>query len=275
MLVFALVLLSILHVLAGGSTISCLYLKGHQMSGADVDVDHRCSLKNKMVYNLPAEVLIKFNINEFKSGFTRLLIEGVDIQGDDMVLSNEDKLNVKMYQHNIMRRQQRSVGVRTIMVVRVQAKDNLDVSWSTSELEYDFFSPTDTSFANQYLQCSNGDLVFLPAVFDSPVVKNGVGDLFLDADVAGLFMSNGIENALTAAFVEKYGSVDQFDHVLFCMPKGMATGWQGYTYGVTWQSYYQDPWCGYYSLPVHEVGHNLGLDASVMIRAIIGPWGSS
>ena len=42
-------------------------------------------------------------------------------------------------------------------------------------------------------------------------------------------MSKCIINAVTAAFAEIYGCVDQFDHVLFCIPMVTATGWQGYT----------------------------------------------
>jgi hypothetical protein len=46
------------------------------------------------------------------------------------------------------------------------------------------------------------------------------------------------------------------------MPSGFDQDWIGYTYGKTYRSYYNDEWCGYYTLPFHEVGHNLGLKHS-------------
>jgi hypothetical protein len=225
------------------STIDCLYLKGHLIGGEgggpDI-INHRCSLDNQMVYNLPNEVLVKLeDVTMLKSGVTRLSIEGVKIQGNGMVTfdeddtpSKDDVVTVRQYEDNIMSRShsQRSVGVRTLMVVRVQSLDSLDVSLSTSELEFLVFDQTRATVANQYRLCSNGDLLFLPAVSNMNA-PNGVGDLQVSVNVAGLTMSNGIENTIIAAFEAMYGSSTEFDHVMFCMPSGMATGWKGYTYG--------------------------------------------
>lgn len=235
------------------AVIDCLYLRGLFVDSSIVH--HRCSLENNFVYNLPPEVVDQLK-PEPQSGVTRLALTGVEIQGDEMVVMvDKDDVRVKQYENDDIfsrqGRQHRSIGVRTMLVIRVQSLDNLDVSWSTSELEDYFFDLTSTTFANQYRQCSAGELVFLPAITSN--VLNGVGDLFININLFNAAMTNAIENLLTAAFAAQYGSVTQFDHVLFCMPSGMSGGWKGYTYGQTWQSYYEDPWCGYYTLPMHEV----------------------
>lgn len=241
------VISSVSASLEGATTpIECLYLKGHLILDDDRPdvIHHRCSLENNMVYNIPDEVLARLDLDSLKSGETRLSIGGVEIQGDEMVvlspggesdsIAQSSVLTAKQRNDNIMSRSSSAytrgtVGVRTIMVVRVQSLDNLDVSLSTSDLEFRIFDQGATTVTNQYRQCSNGELTFLPAAL--PNAPNGVGDVSVNLNLADSLMSNGIENALTAAFIGAYGSPTQFDHVMFCMPKGMGKGWKGYTYG--------------------------------------------
>jgi hypothetical protein len=240
------------------ATIDCLYLKGYLILDrttatnhtTDV-VHHRCSLDNHEVYNLPYQVLDKVgDLNALRSGITRLFLTGVEIIDDEMLVADMNQLSaiVAIDSQSRQASQSRFTGTFSTVVVRIQSQDGLDVSWSVTDLEESFFElGTATTFANQYRQCSNGALIFEPGT------AGGVLNLSVNLALGGRTMSTGIENAITAAFEAEYGSVSQYDYILFCLPKGMATTWTGYTYGVTWRSYYRDEWCGYYSLPVHEV----------------------
>ena len=130
-----LVIFSLL-VFATHAVIDCLYLRGLFVDSSTVH--HRCSLENNFVYNLPPEVVDQLK-PEPQSGVTRLALTGVKIQGDDMVMMVDEDVCVKQYENDdIFSRQgqqQRLIGVRTILFIRVQSLDSLDVSWTTSELE--------------------------------------------------------------------------------------------------------------------------------------------
>jgi len=47
--------------------------------------------------------------------------------------------------------------------------------------------------------------------------------------------------------------------VMICVPPGTAGDWVAYAYSNHWLSVYNDEWCTYPSVQMHEIGHNLGL----------------
>lgn len=50
-----------------------------------------------------------------------------------------------------------------------------------------------------------------------------------------------------------------YDLVVYCMPPGTGDQWVAYAYLNQFESFYNDPWCQYFSGMMHEVGHNLNL----------------
>jgi len=155
----------------------------------------------------------------------------------------------------------RRTGISSAVLVRVTANhSSTGNSYSADELSERFFSMESVSVSSQYHKCSGGQFKFEMAI------PGGFAELFCDADLEGKGMSNTIENDLVDLFQDQYGSTENYDHVLFCMPSGMNDRWIGYAYGQTYRSYYNDRWCGYYTLPFHELGHNLGLQHSNELR---------
>eukprot|EP00547_Thalassionema_nitzschioides_P013974 CAMPEP_0194236508 /NCGR_PEP_ID=MMETSP0158-20130606/3726_1 /TAXON_ID=33649 /ORGANISM="Thalassionema nitzschioides, Strain L26-B" /LENGTH=707 /DNA_ID=CAMNT_0038970277 /DNA_START=337 /DNA_END=2457 /DNA_ORIENTATION=- len=252
--------------------ISCVYLKGSQASIDRYDnteydrIDHRCKTsaddekdgQSEMVYDLPASVLSKLNVSELISGKSVITIVGAKIHRIPNFLDDIDKFiverNAVVTVDHTNRRQLtlRRKGISSAVMVRVTAKE-ASTSLSADKLSEKFFSMDNVSVTSQYDKCSGGQFKFEAAI------PGGVAELFYDEDLKGKSMSFTIENDLLILFQEKYGSTDNYDHILFCMPSGMDSQWIGYAYGQTYRSYYNDKWCGYYTLPFHELGHNLGL----------------
>ena len=160
-------------------------------------------------------------------------------------------------------------GPRSVMVVRVLSRDGLDPTPDRSRLYRNYFGEG-TSFANQFQLCSAGQVTMYPA----PIAVNsndnndtpGIIDLFVDQDFGEIKeFTSTLENSITLALEERFGSTvlsGDVDHVLVCLPRSTRLPWIAFTYPNTQRSYYRDEWCGYYSTPFHEVGHNLGLQHS-------------
>merc|ERR1711983_106752 len=95
-------------------------------------------------------------------------------------------------------------------------------------------------------------------------ITGGVGEVSLSSNVNGI--ENGVirQNMITAAN-QKYGSLSskisngEIDHVVLCIPPGTSGSWIAYAYINSWLSVYNNDWCNYVSVLMHEVGHNLGL----------------
>jgi len=262
--------------------VECLFLEGHlrhtEESQQDDEVVYRCMTAahqegdnmGAMVYDLPSIILKSLNLSEMESGISRLSISGAflhrtdDFHDVDRIIADEDS-TVTVYDDQETRRKLavRTRGTRNVIVVRVSGLDT-EPQLSRSELETRFFDKSLTTFVSQYQRCSNGALNFVPATFQSAKtsISRGVGELTIQRKLIGEVMSPTIENELFVLFQNTFGDVDNYDNILYCLPSGLNQNWIGYTYGKTYRSYFNDEWCGYYTLPFHEVGHNLGLKHS-------------
>eukprot|EP00957_Ditylum_brightwellii_P068658 5212125-Ditylum_brightwellii.AAC.1 len=77
-------------------------------------------------------------------------------------------------------------------------------------------------------------------------------------------MVNDINNALVVAF--GYADVNSFadnlaNYVMHCLPPGAMSGIM-YANVNSWLSVYDDNWCQYTSVQLHEIGHNINLASS-------------
>jgi hypothetical protein len=248
----------------------CLYLRGEQISlDVAVDreyerIDYRCQTyadegESQMIYELPDSVLAKLNVDELRSGISILLITGAATSHnpkDGYILEVDDDAAVNVVEDHHRRLTIRTQGTSSVLVVLVRSSDSVN-SLSRNFVAGQIFNLSQPSFASQYEKCSAGKMNFRPAKYVNKTtgknITNGVGEIKIEITVLKSEMTFNIENELLQSFEATFGSVDNFDHVLFCMPAGMSDSWIGYTYGQVFRSYYNDEWCGYYSLPFHEV----------------------
>lgn len=258
--------------------VTCLFLIGRQVGFAEdgshehLHKDYRCQTfasagRLPMKYDIPDSVLKQLNLQELKSGKSILHIKGASAVHDPTngyFLDVSPDATVEVLEHSERRLQSRTEGSSTVLIVLVQSSDSVN-SLAHEFVSKQIFSRDIVSFASQYDKCSGGKLQFVPAA--GARITNGVTDLFIDQAVLGGTMSTTIENMLLESLVAAFGTPDVADHVLFCMPAGMQDSWIGYTYGEGILSYFNDEWCGYYSLPFHEVSvicyHSVGKSMSI------------
>jgi hypothetical protein len=244
--------------------VTCLFLIGRQIGFTEdgrhehFHKDYRCQTfasegNLPMKYDIPDSVLKQLTLHELKSGKSILHIKGASAVHDHTngyYLDVGPDASVEVSEHSERRLLSRTQGTSSVLVVLVRSSDSVN-SLTHEFVSKQIFSRDIVSFASQYDKCSGGKLQYVPAGGER--ITNGVTDLFIKQAVLGGTMSITIENMLLESLVAAFGTPDVADHVLFCMPAGMRDSWIGYTYGEGTLSYFNDEWCGYYSLPFHEV----------------------
>lgn len=206
--------------------------------------------KTGMVYAVPNQIMKKLGEISDSSEFVITgahLVRNNDL-ADRIVLGSIWSVEPLKSRHRRTQLNSLTVfGTQTVIVARVAATDSA-VSYSASDLQTRYFGTDSASVALQYAQCSAGQYALVPAAN-----TNGVVDLSWN------FVSNGvdvqessIENSLRVAFESSYGSPENYGHVIYCLPSGF-NGFRGYTYPNTNEIWLYDNWCGYLSLPFHEV----------------------
>jgi len=120
---------------------------------------------------------------------------------------------------------------------------------------------------SQYKACSYGQLRCEGAsktTSTGTTVTDGVYTINISQTISG--EGDGkVRKAVVAEAKAVLGSLgSQFDHVMLCLPPGTKTngGWIGYAYLNHYLSVYNDKWCNYVSLQMHEIGHNMNLKHS-------------
>ena len=164
----------------------------------------------------------------------------------------------------------RSFGEKDLLVVRIEAKDSSTTA-TEEELIGDIFDD-EITFTKQMNSCSHGKLTINPATGKN--INNGVTTIKLN-HVVGRSTDSIIE-AIDADSISLFGkALNEFDHVMFCMPPGMifvnsnseaTKSWQAYVPGhwryTNFVTVFNDEWCSSISAGMHEIGHNLGLEHS-------------
>jgi len=168
----------------------------------------------------------------------------------------------------LVRAQNASVeGDMKILIVRVVARD-VAVSFTEEELSDGIFGTFGDSvnLKSQYDSCSYGKVNVIPVADQiEPKVTNGVVTMNIDMKVNGADSST-VEFAVKDKYYDMgFSQPDVGGYVVFCIPSGTTFGgdyWIGYAYINSWESFYNDDWCTYVSIQMHEVGHNINLDHS-------------
>jgi hypothetical protein len=152
------------------------------------------------------------------------------------------------------RRQLVSTGKRTVMVIRIQAKD-AKTSVTEAQLADDIFGASGDVFnlKTGFDRCSYGQLQFEPLTntflsggvytvnLPTTTVKNNARDVIFNAAIAQATLDFGKAPHLLA------------NHVIVCIPPGTGD-WISYSATNHWMSVHNDKSCQYVSAQMHEIG---------------------
>lgn len=159
-------------------------------------------------------------------------------------------------------------GTKTTLVLR--AIDAIGVSTSASEsvLSDEVFGTGEdpVNLKSQYEACSYNQVTFEAATSSTQsgtLTTPGVYTVNIENTVSGSERGS-IESAMVAEGNNMLGKMhsqydSQYDHVMLCIPPGTNGGWIGYGYYNWYLTVFNDNWCKYVSIQMHELGHNFDL----------------
>lgn len=159
------------------------------------------------------------------------------------------------------------MGTRTVLAVRVIAADD-EYRFSEAHLSDKVFgtSGDPINLKSQYEACSYGQLR-LDAVSDRQMILDpndgqttnivdGVMTVKVDVKVSQGDIS--LRNAITAKINQVYNVTSPkkiAQHVMYCLPP--SDGFVAYAFVNSWNSVFNNEFCNYVSVQMHEIGHNL------------------
>jgi len=154
-----------------------------------------------------------------------------------------------------------TTGTRSVLAVRIAAPDST-TSFTEQQLSNSIFgNNVDTvNLRDQYLRCSANQLEFTKAT-GSLIGSDGVVTVEITQNVIGVD-DQVLRNAVNIKLAQMFGvsSASQIaDHIMHCIPPGSAGSWIGYAFVNSWNSIFNNQWCTYSSIQMHEVGHNIDL----------------
>jgi len=158
------------------------------------------------------------------------------------------------------------LGEKTVLVVRVQAS-NAITSFSEAYLSDSVFGNGNdpVNLSSQYSACSANKLNFTKAnerTGNSTNISNGVTTITVTTSTSqgDEVMRNAISAELASQFAVSSPEL-LADHVMYCLPSGAMSS-RAYAYMNSWLSVFNDASCTYYSVQMHQIGHNIGLSPS-------------
>jgi hypothetical protein len=258
-----------------------LHVKSDQTDENAYGSEDVACLVDDMVYSIPEEVVKKYHKQLSKPGPKKMYVKGgrlplqeedLDFGGSSREIVIPNATSIFFTNHGKRRKltgtgTQRKQGTSEVLVIRVIANDASTTLSAPLLYKRIFGDGTDVinardpgavsgTLTKTYQACSWGKLNFIPARgYD---IVSGVGSVRINMDVNGA-NSRTVENAVTSAINAKYGSVEDWDHIIYCLPPGTAANWVAYGYNNFYRSIFNDKWCGQNSALVHEIGHNIGL----------------
>jgi hypothetical protein len=122
----------------------------------------------------------------------------------------------------------KKIGTSSVLILRVQTIDASVTSSSTALSNSVFGGGGDqVNLKSQYAECSNNQLIFNPA--EGSLITNGVAEITVTVAAAGTSPYT-IENAVTTQAQSVLGNLNQWDHIMYCLPPGTSGGWIAYGY---------------------------------------------
>ena len=154
---------------------------------------------------------------------------------------------------------QTCTGSKTVLVIRTVCTD-IATGFSLDELSDSIFGTfgDEVNLKSQYAACSNDQVQFNPA--EGEQISNGVRNLNLSRKCRNA-NDERIRQLMDEELTVIYGNMRQaFSHTMYCMPEGIGGGgWIGYGWVNHWRTVYNNDWCTYTSIQMHEIGHNCRL----------------
>ena len=227
---------------------------------------HLCRVEGAN-YQLPDEVVDDMGGLDLESGTTQLNLYGMrfNTRKQKIQVLADSSPRVKVVpQTRVAAKVVRTAGTRKVIVLRVisgSGGERIYPSLSRKQLKDGIFgdpsNPSKCSFKRQYSQCSQGRLNFVPASYRGSAY--GVFDLVVATSMKNRAFSLDLQRTVTRAFVAKFGAASQYDHIMFCLPRGINGEFIALATTNDNLSYFSDPWCGSMSSTIHEIGHNMGM----------------
>lgn len=229
----------------------------------------QCSTPSEMIYTVPhvdtTWIRNKGTLGELFSGETLLDIPPgtlIDKRTQTLMLDAPPKLVNVDKETRSRRHLSVTMGVKTVLVVRVSATDSTTTS-SEAELASDIFGDNGdlVNLKSRYSECSFGKLEMQKAADADGVstnIRNGV--VTIAPGVATSVGDQAMVNIINTKIAEEFSVAASVlaDHVMYCLPPGTFGG-LAYAYLNGFRSVYNDVWCSSISVQVHEVGHNLNM----------------
>jgi len=229
-----------------------------------------------------------FDVGEIvESGRTTIKIrEGIIDREEQAMYMESELVQVTRNEDHIRKLQDDDIrpisGVRKVLVVRISTNDfSYKPEVTSQQLRASLFGNRkgQVSLKRKYLECSYRKLKIRPFVGTTSTgveIPKGVVNVKLSGDqskeVIDLIRNGGkdpLENKRNRDRVlsfcrlsaeKRLGNLEsQFDHVLFVLPRSLD-GVLAIAIIGRWDSYYGGSWVTRPSMPLHEIGHNLGLD---------------
>ena len=154
--------------------------------------------------------------------------------------------------------------VKTVLVMRIEARDAVTTLTESQLANRTFGAWGDKiNLSSRFRDCSDGQMLMQPVTTHTTIGTDGVYTIRLPTyDVTGVKAQTVISTALaTATTALGAHPKDIANYVVLCLPPGTNDpGWVAFAGINYWQSAYNDLWCQYPSVLLHEIGHCLGLD---------------
>jgi hypothetical protein len=253
-----------------------MHLKGMKSKGSGKVIS---CLVDDIMYSLPKHILELYKTELEDSGRKSISIEGGRLptmnRVDGIYPSGEifapigSEVFFQESDSESRTETSRYEGKKKVLVIRVSALD-AETTLSQALLSDRIFGDGSnfqqnnpelpaTTLSKTYKDCSMGKLNFVPAKgYD---ISNGVGFVEIKMNVKNA-TCRAVENAVTIEVKRKYGNLEDYDHIMYCLPAGTVTesfrGWIAYGYMKYYRSNYNDLWCGQNTAVAHEIGHNIG-----------------
>ncbi|GFH59674.1 hypothetical protein CTEN210_16150 [Chaetoceros tenuissimus] len=206
---------------------------------------------------IQSELLSRFKKGELHSAESTLMHEGAFYEGNTLVLPSDGVAKAEFGQNTNSRSRRRLAisGTRTYLAVRVIATDSSPTP-TTSQISDEWFgtSGDPVNYKSQIEACSYNAVTV--SKFTGSGVTNGVVTANIFTSVGGKDDGDIADLAETAVNNLNLGNPD---HTILCLPPGTSGSWIGWAYVNSDISVYNDDWCLYPSIQMHEIGHNWGL----------------
>lgn len=179
----------------------------------------------------------------------------VDRENYRIVLGEDAKVSL-LQRHRKLQSIEPILGTRSILAVELKTSYTVgntryveDPGMNQEEIEGAIFGTGPNApghdLVSQYRACSFGALNLVPA--SGTNIQNGVAEVRLRKSIAGGEILGSLQDEILEATEQRVGSLDQFDHIIYCIPDDAlmdgAEKWTAFTYFHSHWSFFQKRRC--------------------------------